>query len=307
MVTEGRQEALSGAEPAIQLGRGPLTVVSSMSTLRRFVRRQPVGLFGLLVLLAMAFIAVFAPLLVRSAPDAFHGDAILAPPSVAHPFGTDALGQDLLSRIFYGARVALGVSGGAVLGGLLLGTVLGLIAGYWSNLVSAAVQRIVDGMMAFPTLILALIVVAIFGQGLTVTAVAIAVSLVPSTTRVVRSAVLATKVEPYLDASRVVGASDLRLIYRHVLPNVVPTIIVAASVGLGGAILAEAALSFLGLGSPPTNPSWGQLLSSESRKYMQTAPWLAIFPGLFLSLTVLAVNLFGDALRDVLDPRMRGA
>jgi peptide/nickel transport system permease protein len=303
---EGNQTGPAGGPLARIEGAGAGRASRAWRAARRFVVRQPLGTFGLLLLLAMAVIAVFAPLLSPYGPTDFHGDAVLAGPRAGHPFGTDALGQDLLTRIFYGARIALTISGEAVLIGLGGGLVLGLISGYWSNLASAAIQRLIDAMMAFPTLIVALMVVSVFGRGLGIAAIAIGISLMPSATRVVRSAVLGVRVEPYIEAAQVLGASHRRIILQYLLPNVLPTVIVAATVSLGGAILAEAALSFLGLGAPPTQPSWGQMLSSDARRYMQTAPWLAIFPGLFLSLTVLGVNLLGDALRDVLDPRMRG-
>lgn len=274
---------------------------------RRFVRHQPLGTVALAVIVALFVIAVFAPWVSPSDPTAFHADAVKTGPSFAHPFGTDNLGQDMMSRIFHGARVSLSVAAGAVVMGTAFGALLGLLSGYWSNTFSSVIERFVDGMMAFPALVLALVVVSMFGAGLRETSFAIAAALAPSTARVVRSSVLSVRVEPYVDAGRAIGATSTRMILQHILPNVVPTIIVLATVQLGSAILAEASLSFLGLGAPPTEPSWGQMLSSDARRYMQSAPWLAIFPGLFLSLAVMSVNLFGDALRDVLDPRMRGA
>ncbi len=272
---------------------------------RRFARTQPLGLAGLFILAGIAFVALFASAISPGKPDAFYGDAVLAGPSAAHPFGTDGLGQDLMSRIFQGARITLWISGGAVVAGLGAGTILGCVSGYWSNFASASIDRVMDALMAFPTMIVALVVVSIFGVSTNVTIAAIAIGMVPGTTRIVRSAVIGVRGEAYVEAARTLGASDARVIARHVLPNILPVVIVAATVGLGSAILAESALSFLGLGTPPTNPSWGQMLSGDARRYMQSAPWLAIFPGLALGLTVFAVNVLGDALRDVLDPRLR--
>ena len=220
--------------------------------------------------------------------------------------GTDPLGRDVLSRIVYGARVSLVVGLASVLIGTLLGTVLGLVSGYWEGKLDQVIQRGVDTTMAIPGIVLALAVMSVLGQSLTNIILVIALVIAPGASRVVRGTVLAVKQHTFIDAAQALGASPGRIMARHVLPNVFAPILVIATVWLGNAIVIEAALSFLGLGTPPPTPTWGAMLSGEGRRNLETAPYLAIFPGVAISIVVLAFNMLGDALRDVLDPRLRG-
>jgi peptide/nickel transport system permease protein len=228
----------------------------------------------------------------------------LQAPSWSHPFGTDDLGRDILSRVILGASVSLKVGFLSVGLALVVGTVLGLLAGFYGKWVDDVLMRIMDMLFAFPAVLLAIAILAIRGPGTSNTIIAIAIVYVPIFARVTRASVLGVREEVYVRASRSVGASDFRLLTRHVLPNAAPPIIVQTSVSLAFAVLAEAALSFLGLGTQPPNPSWGLMLA-EGRGYIDLAWWLAFFPGMAIVITVLCFNLLGDGLRDVLDPRQR--
>jgi peptide/nickel transport system permease protein len=275
---------------------------------RRMVREKPLGTWGgAFVILVLIVVAVGAPLIAPYDPNKQDVDTLFAPPSPAHPFGGDNNGRDVLSRVIYGARISLLVGLTSVALGTTAATVVGMVSGYLGGLVDMLVQRVVDSFMAFPGLVLLLLFVAVFGPGLKNTIFAIALFLVFAPSRVVRATTLSLKQNVYIEAARALGASDARILLRHVLPNLFPVVIVIASIGVGGAILTEASLSFLGLGIPPPSVSWGYMLGgSGARSSFLKAPWMAIFPGLALSLTVYAFNMFGDALRDVLDPRLRG-
>jgi peptide/nickel transport system permease protein len=275
----------------------------------RFTKRKPLGAFGAGFLILMVIAAVLADVLAPYDPIMPVAGA-LESPSWDHWFGTDHLGRDMFSRILYGARPSLYT--GIVVVGLttVIGAAVGAVSGYYGGVLDIAVQRVVDGLMAFPSLVLTLAVVSALGREVYYSVsfavvVALTVALVPGTARVVRGVALAQRNQQYVEAARVVGCHDTRIIWRHVLPNLMAPIIVIASIQLGAVILAESALSFLGYGTPPPTPTWGGMLSGGSTRFMEIAPWLAIFPGLALSLAVLAFNLFGDALRDVLDPRLR--
>jgi peptide/nickel transport system permease protein len=226
-------------------------------------------------------------------------------PSSTFPLGTDPLGRDVLSRIVYGARVSLVVGFASVLIGTVLGTAIGLASGYLEGPVDSVLQRGVDTLMAVPGIVLALAVVSVLGQSLTNVILVIGLVIAPGAARVVRGAVLVVKQNAFIDAAHAAGATPWRVVLRHILPNVFAPILVIATVWLGNAIVIESALSFLGLGTPPPIPTWGGMLSGEGRRNLETAPYLAIFPGLAISIVVLAFNMFGDALRDLLDPRLR--
>jgi peptide/nickel transport system permease protein len=275
-----------------------------------FARRKPLGAVSGVIILALVIVAIFAPALAPRDPYALNlnerGLPIrMEPPSVSFPLGTDPLGRDVLSRIVYGARVSLIAGFASVALGTLLGTALGLVSGYWEGRLDYVIQRGVDTTMAVPGIVLALAVMSVLGQSLTNIILVIALVIAPGASRVVRGTVLAVKQHTFVDAAAALGASPARIVARHVLPNVFAPILVIATVWLGNAIVIEAALSFLGLGTPPPTPTWGAMLSSEGRRNLETAPHLAIFPGLAISVVVLAFNMLGDALRDVLDPRLR--
>jgi peptide/nickel transport system permease protein len=274
------------------------------------VRREPLGAASALILCGLVVVAVLAPVLAPYDPYQFNlnerGLPIrMQPPNAKFLFGTDPLGRDVLSRIVYGSRVSLIVGFASVAIGTLLGTLIGLISGYWEGKVDHMLQRAVDTVMAIPGIVLALAVVSVLGQSLTNIILVIGLVIAPSASRVVRGTVLSVKQSTFIDAAYAAGAPPWRIVFRHILPNVFAPILVIASVWLGNAIVIEAALSFLGLGTPPPTPTWGGMLSGEGRRNLETAPYLAIFPGLAISIVVLAFNMLGDALRDLLDPRLR--
>jgi peptide/nickel transport system permease protein len=276
----------------------------------RLVRQKPLGAVSAVVILGLIVVASMAPVLAPRDPYQFNLNERGLPirmqaPSTAFPLGTDPLGRDVLSRLVYGARVSLVVGFASVIAGTLLGTALGLASGYWEGRLDYLIQRGVDTAMAIPGIVLALAVMSVLGQSLTNIVIVIALVIAPGASRVVRGTVLAVKQHAFIDAARALGGSSGRIVTRHVLPNVFAPILVIATVWLGNAIVIEAALSFLGLGTPPPTPSWGAMLSGEGRRNLETAPYLAIFPGLAISIVVLAFNMLGDALRDLLDPRLR--
>jgi peptide/nickel transport system permease protein len=230
----------------------------------------------------------------------------LSPPGSDMLFGGDMMGRDVLSRIIHGARISLAVGiGSTVLGGLL-GTIIGLMCGYWMGLFDLLIQRIIDMMQALPLLVMALVMAASLGPSLENTIIAISIPLVPQVARVIRSNVLSLRELPFVEAARAVGMSDLRIVFRHILPNTLAPLIVLGTAQLGSAILTEASLSFLGLGVPEPYPSWGRMLSESAAEYVRVAPWLVIFPGIAISAAVFGANLMGDAVRDFLDPRNQG-
>jgi peptide/nickel transport system permease protein len=277
---------------------------------RVLIRRKPLGAISAVILCGLIATAALAPLIAPYDPYRFNlnerGLPIrLQPPDAKFFFGTDTHGRDVLSRIIYGARVSLIVGFLSVAIGTLAGTLIGLVSGYWEGSIDQALQRLVDTLMAFPGIVLALAVLSVFGQSLPNVILVIGLVIAPGASRVVRGTVLSVKHNTYVDAARAAGASSWRIILRHILPNVFAPILIIASVWLGNAIVIEAALSFLGLGTPPPTPTWGGMLSGEGRRSLETAPYLAIFPGLAISIVVLAFNMFGDAVRDLLDPRLR--
>ena len=272
-----------------------------------FVRRKPLGAAGGLVLAGMLALALLAG---RVAPYGYDEADIfsrLKAPSEAHWLGTDNLGRDLLSRVMYGARVSMAVGFGGVVVGLLLGTAVGLVSGYFGGRLDLVLQRVVDAFMCFPLLLVALTIMALLGPGLGNVILTLGLVLGVRDSRVIRSAVLSVKAHLYLEAARALGAAHAAMIGRHVLPNILAPIIILGTVNLGAIILTEAALSFLGFGVPPPRPSWGGMLSGAGLVHMLRAPWLALWPGVALSLAVFGANMLGDALRDLLDPRLRGS
>jgi len=238
-------------------------------------------------------------------PTATNAKFSLAKPGSLYLLGADFMGRDMFSRIVHGARISLAVGAGATLLGGVLGVSIGLMSGYIGGWVDLATQRVMDIMQSLPLLVMALVMAASLGPSLENTIIAIAIPLVPSVARVVRSSTLSLREQPFVEAARAVGMGEARIAVRHVLPNTLAPLIVLATAQLGSAILTEASLSFLGLGIPEPYPSWGRMLSESAAEYVRTAPWLVIFPGVAISLTVFGTNLLGDALRDILDPRQR--
>jgi peptide/nickel transport system permease protein len=270
-----------------------------------FVRTKPLGAGGALIILAMIFVAIFAKTL---APyDPYWGDYAVqfARPSAEHWFGTDEFGRDMLSRIMYGARIALFVGFVASFAGCTLGALLGVVSAYSGGKVDLFLERLMDILLAFPLLILALAIASILGPAVQNVVIAIAIPIIPRAARVVRSAALSVKENPYVEAASSLGASWLRVILQHILPNVMAPYTIMLTAQLGSAILTEAALSYLGLGAAEPTPSWGLMLSGSASSYAEKAPWIAFFPGVAISLGVFGFNLFGDSLRDALDPKLR--
>jgi peptide/nickel transport system permease protein len=272
----------------------------------QFVRTKPLGAAGALIILFMIAVAFLADVL---APyDPYHSDygAQFARPSVEHWFGTDEFGRDVLSRIMYGARIALFVGFIASFTGCTIGALLGVISAYSGGRVDLLLERLMDILLAFPQLILALAIASILGPAVQNVVIAIAVPIIPRAARVVRSTALSVKENVYVEAVHALGASRRRVIAQHILPNVMAPYIIIVTAQLGAAILAEAALSYLGLGAAEPTPSWGLMLSGSAPSYAEKAPWIALFPGIAISLGVFGFNLFGDSLRDALDPKLRG-
>ena len=276
-----------------------------LSRLAYYAISHPLGFAGALIMFVFVFAAMFADFITAYGPTTTNSAISLLPPGHGHPFGADSMGRDIYSRIVYGARISLAVGIGSTALGSFFGVVLGLTSGYIGGWVDLIIQRLVDILQAVPLLVLALVMAAALGPALDNTIVAIAIPLIPSTARVIRSNALALREQPFVEAARAVGMSEFRIAVRHVLPNTLAPLIVIATAQLGAAILTEASLSFLGLGVPEPHPSWGRMLSDSAAEYVRTAPWLVIFPGLAISLAVFGTNLFGDALRDILDPRLR--
>ncbi|RVT81684.1 ABC transporter permease [Rhodobacteraceae bacterium CCMM004] len=268
--------------------------------------RSAKGIVGALVVLTVLAVAILAPLLIP-ADWATRMDmrARLAPPSWAHPLGTDQLGRDLLFRVLLGAQTSIFIAVAAVMMSIVIGLPLGLISGYVGRTTDNVLMRLVDTLLSFPALLLALTISAVLGPNLQNTIIAIGIAFTPFLARIIRGEALRVAQMPYVEAARTAGNSDWRLITLHVLPNIMPAVIVQATISLAFAILAEAGLSFLGLGTQPPDASWG-LMIQASRDYLDRAPWTALVPGAAVAMTVLGLNMFGDALRDALDPRARG-
>ncbi len=266
--------------------------------------KNRLAIVGLVVLLLLGVVALFGEWLAPHSPTRTNIPNRLEPPSLTHPFGTDELGRDILSRVLVAARVSLQVGFIAVGLSLAVGVTIGLVAGYYGRFVDTALMRFMDMVFAFPAILLAIAILAVLGPGIRNAMIAIGIVYTPIFARVTRGSVLSVREEDYVRASRSVGASGPRIIVRHVLPNVMGPIIVQTSLSLAFAILSEAALSFLGLGVQPPDPAWGRMLA-EARGFVRVAWWMGVFPGLAIVVTVMAFNLLGDGLRDALDPRQK--
>lgn len=270
----------------------------------RFAARQPLGAIGGVIVLALVVTAVLAPRLAPHGPKEALFPQYMSP-SAEFPMGTDQLGRDMLSRVVWGARLSLYVGLVSVAFGITLGALWGVVAAYFGGAADGASQRVVDVLMSLPPIILALSLMAALGQSVNNVIIALVILLTPTAARTIRSVALSIKESPYVEAARAAGCSHWRVIFRHILPNTFATYIVLFTVNVAYAIVVEAALSFLGLGAPADEPSWGGMLTAGTEA-MESAPWMILFPGLAISLTVFGLNLLGDAVRDVTDPRLRG-
>ena len=288
-----------------ELARAGANVSTFGGQMRFMARRYPLGAVGAAIVLVFILTALFANYIAPFDPTATNAKASLARPGSTYFLGADFMGRDRFSRIVHGARISLAVGAGATLLGGILGVSIGLMSGYLGGTFDLATQRLMDIMQSLPLLVMALVMAASLGPSLENTIIAIAIPLVPSVARVVRSSTLSLREQPFVEAARAVGMGEVRIAVRHVLPNTLAPLIVLGTAQLGSAILTEASLSFLGLGIPEPYPSWGRMLSESAAEYVRTAPWLVIFPGVAISLTVFGTNLLGDALRDILDPRQR--
>jgi peptide/nickel transport system permease protein len=305
---------MTATEPEIALDAPPLLVAAEPSRLRRvgwglrtFVRRAPFSAFWGGLAAAILLMAIAAPVLAPYEPLKSDFRAMTKPPSEKHVFGTDQIGRDTLSRIIYGSRASLAVAIGAVLFGTTLGALWGLACGYFGGRFDIASQRIIEFLQSFPDLILAMAIAMALGAGLGTVIVAIAITRIPFGGRVIRAVVLSLKEMSYVEAARGLGASHLRMMARHILPQCIAPYLILATTHLGVAIIIEASLGFLGVGIPPPTPTWGNMLADSLNAGLVPPWWLVLFPGCAITITVLAFSLLGDGIRDLVDPRLRGA
>jgi peptide/nickel transport system permease protein len=273
------------------------------TTARRLLK-HPVGLMGVIIVAILVLMAILGPIASPYEPNAQDFSNRFSPPTLEHPFGTDDFGRDTLSRVIYGARISLLVGVIAVSIAATMGTLLGMIAGYSNRLVDEVIMRLMDVLFAFPAILLAIAILAALGRGIANAMIAIGLVYTPIFARIARGAVLSVRNEEYIKAARALGTRHFTILFRHILPNSLAPLIVETSLSLAFAILAEAALSFFGLGTQPPDPSWGRMLS-EGRAYFQQSVWMAIFPGLSIMISVMGFNFLGDGLRDALDPKMK--
>lgn len=301
MLVDRTQETAAAETLAALRPKSPLPVA-----LLRFCAHQPLGAFGAAVLIFAVVVAVLAPMLAPYSPTAIEVAEKFTPPFSKQILGTDELGRDVLSRLIFGARISMSVSLLSVGIAISAGTLIGIFSAYSGGKTDLAIQRLVDTMMAFPAIIMALALMAALGASQTNVIVALVVILLPGAVRVVRSQVLSIKEQDYTLAARAIGAGSTRIMLRHILPNVMATYIVLSTITLGYAIVVEASLSFLGVGIPPDIASWGGMLNLGATTYIDVSPWLSVFPGITIAVIVFSVNLLGDSLRDVLDPKLRG-
>lgn len=294
------------AAPSQRISGGVATSGHGRRLVVKALHEQPLGVFGFALVLTICLLALLAPQIAPFDPLDIAGPSFTTP-GVTHWFGTDELGRDVFSRVLFGARVSVVVGFFAIVIGCGVGTLLGVFSAFEGGAIDLLLQRLIDAMMAFPSLVLALSVVAALGASEQNVILAIGWALIPGQTRVARSATLAVKNEVYIESARAIGAGNFYIMLRQVLPNIIAPLTVVATAAFGGAIVAEAGLSFVGLGIPLPDPSWGNMMSGPARTYITRAPWMAFFPGLFLSLLVFGINMVGDSLRDVVDPRLRRA
>jgi peptide/nickel transport system permease protein len=280
--------------------------LTTAAAVMKFVRTKPLGAAGGAIILAMLVVGAFSEVLAPYDPYQADYGLQFTRPSVEHWFGTDEFGRDLMSRLIYGARIALFVGFSASFIGCTIGGLLGVMSAYAGGRVDLFLERLMDMLLAFPQLILALAIASILGPAVQNVVIAISIPIIPRAARVVRATALSVKENVYVEAVQALGASRPRVVLQHIVPNVVAPYIILLTAQLGGAILAEAALSYLGLGAAEPTPSWGLMLSGSALSYAEKAPWIAIFPGIAISLGVFGFNLFGDSLRDALDPKLRG-
>ncbi|MGI9411340.1 MAG: ABC transporter permease [Hyphomicrobiaceae bacterium] len=288
-----------------ELAKAGANVEGWFGTTMYFMRTYPLGALGGFIVLLFVFAAIFADFITGFDPTTTNSTLSLAEPGAANWLGADFMGRDMWSRIVYGARISLIVGIGSAALGALGGVIIGLASGYIGGWFDLIMQRFIDIMQALPLLVMALLMAASLGPSLINTVIAIAIPFIPQTARVIRANTLALREMPFVEASKAVGMSEWRIAVEHILPNTLAPLIVLGTAKLGSAILTEASLSFLGLGIPEPHPSWGRMLSESAAEYVQTAPWLVIFPGIAISLAVFGTNLLGDAVRDILDPRQR--
>ncbi len=292
------REGLINAEPSRRPGMGRYILY--------YLRSKPLGTIGFSIVLLMVLTAIFAPLIAPHTYQEQNYEAVRVAPSLEFPFGTDQFGRDIFSRVVYGAQISMMVGFLAVIAGTGAGAVVGLISGYFMGKTDHIVQRLVDMWMSFPDLILALTIVAVFGNTIPNVILAIAATIMPRGVRVIRSSTISIREMDYTLAARSIGASDLRIMLRHVLPNTVAPFLIIMSSMFGTAILTEAGLSFLGLGISEPTPSWGRMLTGQAAQYLASSPWMLIFPGMAITITVMGFAFAGDALRDIFDPKQRG-
>ena len=293
------------ATGAVPVGMRPKR--TAWETIVNFAQRKPLGAFGAIIMIILVVVAALAPVIATDDPRLTNASQRFSPPGGETWLGGDQIGRDVFSRLVYGTRISLVVGLLSVCFGVTIGAFIGIVSGYFGGITDLAIQRVMDAMMSFPALILALAIMAILGASVTNVVIALSAVFIPGAARTIRSQALSIKEVDYVLAARAVGAGDWRIIMRHMAPNCAATFIVLASISLGWAIVVEASLSFLGVGIPPDVPSWGGMLNGVAQNSLDVAPWLGVFPGLAIAITVFAVNLLGDALRDVLDPRLRGA
>lgn len=270
---------------------------------KRFTKQRS-AMIGLSIVLFFILIGIIAPVITSEPFDGFNPERTLVSPNADHWFGTDDQGRDIFTRIVYGARISLWIGFFSVIGSMIVGCLLGLLAGFYGKWIDSIISRFFDIMLAFPSILLAIAIVAILGPSLFNALIAIAIINIPTYGRLIRSRVLSVKEEEYIMSARAIGMSNSRILYHHILPNSITPIIVQGTLGIATAILEAAALGFLGLGAQPGEPEWGKMLA-DSRQFLTVAPWTLLFPGFAIMLTVIGFNMFGDGLRDALDPKMK--